>query len=586
MVPKPLQQPTIQLRPQASVLRSTGAPVPLTPVGFDTGAQPVGDPTLKQTVPSNNLYSLACTPIKYSELCNALLSYPHLSDQIQLRHGFKYGFPLHYAGPRLHREAKNLKSARLAPQLVEQKLNKEVKLGRMAGPYDAIPFPTLRVSPVGLVPKKDGDQRLIHHLSYPEFESVNDYIDPHICTVKYSNVDEAVLMIQKLGQGALLAKSDLKSAFRLLPIYPGDFDLLGIKSNGKYYYDKCLPFGSKLSCALFNKFSSFLHWLITKESGNHHIIHYLDDFLFGGKKQEGTCGYTLEIFHQQCEHLGVPISQDKTVEPTTCLVFLGIEFDTISMHMRLPQDKLVELRQKIQFCIDTKKITLRELQSLIGSLNFACQVVAPGRAFIRRLVDATVGIRKPSFKIRVSSAMKLDLETWLLFLQNYNGITLFPHRLWCANETINFYTDSAGGKFGGFGIFFEGKWAFGRWPKQWDTLGRFQDLTFLEMFPVVAALTVWGPLLANKRILFHIDNQAVVHIINKQTSKSQDVMVLVRRFVLKTMTFNINFRAEYIHTKSNAIADSISRCQWSRFRTLAPQADPMPTPLPPEIWQV
>lgn len=60
---------------------------------------------------------------------------------------------------------------------MQQKLDKEVSLGRMAGPFDEIPFPTFRVSPVGLVPKKDGDFRLIHHLFYPDFNSANYYID-------------------------------------------------------------------------------------------------------------------------------------------------------------------------------------------------------------------------------------------------------------------------------------------------------------------------------------------------------------------------------------------------------------------------
>ena len=127
----------------------------------------------------------------------------------------------------------------------------------MGGPFDTIPFPTLRVSPVGLVPQKDGDFRLIHHLSYSDCDSVNYFINPDICHVNYSSIDEAVSMIQLMGQGTLLAKTDLKSAFRLLPIYPGDFDLLDIKLDGKYYFDKCLPFGFKLSCALFNKFSTF-----------------------------------------------------------------------------------------------------------------------------------------------------------------------------------------------------------------------------------------------------------------------------------------------------------------------------------------
>ena len=133
---------------------------------------------------------------------------------------------------------------------------------------------------------------------------------------------------------------------------------------------------------------------------------------------------------------------------------------------------------------------------------------------------------------------------------------------------------------GGFGKFFQDKWAFGRWSRLWPDLGRLSDKTFLELFPVMVAISVWGPLLANKRILFHIDNQAVVRIINKISSKSPQVMALVRRLVLDTLNFHIIFRAEYINTKIKAVADSISLCQWRHFRF--PQADTYtePTPLP------
>ena len=110
-------------------------------------------------------------------------------------------------------------------------------------------------------------------------------------------------------------------------------------------------------------------------------------------------------------------------------------------------------------------------------------------------------------------------------------------------------------------------------------------MTYSELYPVVVAILIWGQSLANLRILFHIDNQAVVHIVNKQTSKSPEVMTLVRKLVLNTLLFNITLKAQYINTKSNAIADSISRCQWHRFRNLAPQAYPDPTPLPPIIWE-
>ena len=73
----------------------------------------------------------------------------------------------------------------------------------------------------------------IHEIKYPthcpeccpDCDSVIYFIGPDICNVNYSSIDEAVSMIQQMGQGTLLlAKTDLKSAFRLLSIYPGDFD--------------------------------------------------------------------------------------------------------------------------------------------------------------------------------------------------------------------------------------------------------------------------------------------------------------------------------------------------------------------------
>ena len=40
--------------------------------------------------------------------------------------------------------------------------------------------------------------------------------------------------IAKLGKGTLLGKVDVKSAFRLIPVYPVDFDLLGFSIDGLF----------------------------------------------------------------------------------------------------------------------------------------------------------------------------------------------------------------------------------------------------------------------------------------------------------------------------------------------------------------
>ena len=102
----------------------------------------------------------------------------------------------------------------LADKAIE-KLEKEIKLGRIAGPFNERPLPNVIVSPIGLVPKAEpGKFRPIQHLSFPEGSSVNDGIDRSLCTLQYTNFGEAVKLVASVGKGALMAKADIESAFR------------------------------------------------------------------------------------------------------------------------------------------------------------------------------------------------------------------------------------------------------------------------------------------------------------------------------------------------------------------------------------
>jgi hypothetical protein len=89
-------------------------------------------------------------------------------------------------------------------------------------------------------------------------------------------------------------------------------------------------------------------------------------------------------------------------------------------------------------------------------------------------------------------------------------ITVITYNAWASNETLELFTESAGGQNRGFGIYFQGKWAQKCWPKLWEEMGILKDITFLELFPVVVALCIWGEQLKNKKIIFNIDNQSVV----------------------------------------------------------------------------
>jgi hypothetical protein len=129
-------------------------------------------------------------------------------------------------------------------------------------------------------------------------------------------------------------------------------------------------------------------------------------------------------------------------------------------------------------------------------------------------------------------------------------------------------------------------WAQLVWPAQWELSEILTDITFLELFPVVVALNIWGYYLRNKKIIFHVDNQAVVYIINKKLSRSPRVMPLVRKLVFACLEFNILLKSEHIPGYLNSLADSLSRCDFQKFRRLCPTADINPCAIPPHLWSV
>ena len=86
--------------------------------------------------------------------------------------------------------------------------------------------------------------------------------------------------------------------------------------------------------------------------------------------------------------------------------------------------------------------------------------------------------------------------------------------------------------------------------------------------------------MANRCVAFYTDNAAIVDIINRQTSKHQLVMILVRYLVLTSIKYNILFRARHIPGVHNSGADCISRFQIEQFKQISPEADVLPKKFP------
>ncbi|KAE8597129.1 hypothetical protein XENTR_v10016363 [Xenopus tropicalis] len=523
-------------------------------------------------------------PVSVQKMSPWLDQYHRKGEAALIRDGFTYGFFIPFTQNSQPTFAENLKSVPENWEIVATKLRNEVAMGRMAGPFPSLPFPNLRISPLGVVPKKEpGKFRLIHYLSHPKGNSVNDGISKEAAAVSYVSFDRAVSLVRQAGRGALLAKSDIESASRLLPIHRDCYHLLGCQFEGQFYYDLCLPMGCSISCRYFECFSTFLEWVVRHETGHNSVIHYLDDFLFIGPPNTNVCQLLLSTFQFFMAKFGVPLSREKTEGPVPVLSFLGIEIDTVELVFRLPDDKLQRLKSTVAEITVAKKVTLRSMQSLLGLLVFACRIMPIARVFSRRLSLSTCGIKQPHHFIRITRQLREDLTVWQTFLEQYNGHTCLMDTE-VSNEELSLFTDAAGST--GFGAILAQSWCAEQWPDNWAPVGLCKNMTLLELFPIVVTVEIWGHRISGKKICFWTDNMSVVFAINKLTSSSLPVLALLRHLVLRCLELNIWFRARHVPGRENFAADALSRFQWGTFRELVPDAEREGAKCPVFLWRL
>ena len=164
------------------------------------------------------------TPLHLRKWEELLQSYPdrEFAQYIVagLREGFRIGFN---RDARLKSCTHNMLSATQFPQVIDNYLSQELALERIAVVLQDL-VPTVHTSPFGVIPKKHKPEkwRLILDLSSPAGLSVNDGIDKELCSLAYTSIDEVVKCIISRGQGAMLAKVDIKQAYRNVPVHPDD----------------------------------------------------------------------------------------------------------------------------------------------------------------------------------------------------------------------------------------------------------------------------------------------------------------------------------------------------------------------------
>ena len=227
------------------------------------------------------------------------------------------------------------------------------------------------------------------------------------------------------------------------------------------------------------------------------------------------------------------------------------------MNTVVPEEKLSRLRTLLSQWLTRRHASKHELQVLLGHLSHAAAVVRPGRMFLRQLIDTAKLPRLPAHKVRLNGGCRADISWWATFVQNWNGIAMFP-QLPMGPKLIS---DASGSWGCGAYCPGEGTWFQLRWPQSWAVV----NIAAKELLPIVAAAAIWGKAWNGMVIQVHSDNQAVVACLASRSARDPLLVHLLRCLFFFEAHFRFEHRAQHISGKLNTAADALSRDRLTEF---------------------
>ena len=260
---------------------------------------------------------------------------------------------------------------------------------------------------------------------------------------------------------------------------------------------------------------------------------------------------------------------DKTEWASTKLVFLGILINGVTHTLSIPENKRQKALELIRLAIIKKKVTIKFIQRLTGTLNFVNRAIVPGRAFTKgmydklKIKDRNGNSLRQHHHVNLGNEFLQDCKVWEIFLENASAVELccpfVDINAFACASTLRFYSDASLNVNYSMGAIFKDRWITGLWGKEFIEQ-QSPSIEYLELFVLLAGILTWGdsPEMTNTRVIVFCDNQATLHMVNGLASNCRKCMKLIRILTLNNLQFNRRVFVKYVNTKSNILADALS----------------------------
>ena len=437
---------------------------------------------------------------------------------------------------------------------VDHYVQVEMQHGALARPFAGPPVEGLQLSPLMTRPKKDSRyRRVIIDLSWPKGAAVNDGVDPSWyidgpATITLPTADYMADRLLQLGKGAFLYKTDLARGYRQLRVDPHDWPLLGFQHRGAYFMDICPPFGLRSSAMCMQRTAEaivYIHGL-----RGYYSRAYLDDF-GGAEATEGGAHNALTTLQAVMTSLGVVEAKHKVHQPAQAMVWLGIHYDSRTMEMCIPAAKMEEVMAILLEWEGRTRATRRDLQRLLGLLQFVASVAPTVRAFSNRMLQ---NLRDTPHRGShgLSLGFRKDLKFFLDLLPHFNGVRIID------KEELSYQGEiELDACLTGCGATVGEQYYAEVFPP--NVLAASHIIAHLELLNIVVALKVWGPVWRGYRVKVLCDNTNACFALQTGRSKDSFIQHCIREVFLFSARHDVELVAVHRAGELLVRADALSR---------------------------
>lgn len=345
--------------------------------------------------------------------------------------GFHQGIPIHTLPGMKWFSPPNHKSALEAEEKIKKNIVKEVRAGRMCGPfsveqvYKKLGF--FRTSPLGAVINGDGSFRPINDLSYPRFDSnipsVNSFVDKNEFKTTWDNFKIVATFFRKLDIDVLIGIFDWEGAYRQIPTHPSQWPYLAIKDfEDNIYNDLRIAFGGVAGCGSFGGPADGWKTLMKKKFNLVEVFRWVDDNLLIKKKEDLTS--MLLIVHAS-ESLGVKTNETKYADFSSEQKFIGFLWNVKDKTVSLPNKKLEQRRGELDTFLQREHFKKNEVEKFNGKLSHLTLIVPQLKAYLTESFKWVASWRSPGTR-RMPGLVREDLAYWRTCLKTLEPTRLIP----------------------------------------------------------------------------------------------------------------------------------------------------------------